>query len=181
MKARCYVKSSTDFHNYGARGISVCAEWVHDFASFRTWANTSGYKDYLTLDREDVNGNYEPSNCRWATLSVQARNKQDSCIIATPDGDKLNIHDASEKYGVGYEKLRWRWRKHGDNPDILFVKGNRSSGHLKNTRYFISTGSRQYGITEFAKLHGVSRDRVKYLYIKYGDDVNSIIESIGNS
>jgi hypothetical protein len=73
MAKRCANPNDKVFKNYGGRGISVCVEWRDDFAAFRAWAEMSGYEDHLTIDRIDVNGNYEPANCRWVTKSVQSQ------------------------------------------------------------------------------------------------------------
>ena len=80
MRQRCNDKNHKSYKNYGGRGIRVCEEW-DDFESFEAWALDNGYdKDApygeCTLDRIDVNGNYEPSNCRWVDAATQARNKR---------------------------------------------------------------------------------------------------------
>lgn len=77
MIQRCENKNRNGYEKYGARGISVCDEW-HDFPSFVEWARSSGYDDDLTIDRINVNGNYELPNCRWASNSTQANNKRSS-------------------------------------------------------------------------------------------------------
>ena len=76
MKSRCHNPNDTGFQYYGARGITVCDEWKNDFESFHDWAMSHGYSDELSIDRIDVNGNYEPSNCRWITMKEQQRNKR---------------------------------------------------------------------------------------------------------
>lgn len=76
MKNRCYSTNVKDYPNYGGRGITVCPEWKNDFMAFYNWAVENGYNKGLILDRYPNNktGNYEPSNCRWATPLSSARN-----------------------------------------------------------------------------------------------------------
>lgn len=74
IKARCYKTSSPKYKDYGARGIIMCNEWLNSFDSFCEWSLSNGYADNLSIDRIDNNGNYEPSNCRWATNTTQCTN-----------------------------------------------------------------------------------------------------------
>lgn len=81
MKNRCYNKNSNDYQYYGARSIKICTEWLNDYTVFKKWAYSTGYDDsaqqgQCTIDRIDVNGNYEPSNCRWVSMSIQSKNRR---------------------------------------------------------------------------------------------------------
>jgi hypothetical protein len=76
MISRCTNPQNPGYANYGGRGIAVCEEWLDGFDAFRIWAVSSGYSQVLSLDRIDVNGNYEPANCRWTTIMVQANNRR---------------------------------------------------------------------------------------------------------
>jgi hypothetical protein len=82
MKQRCQLPSMTHYKDYGGRGITVCKEW-QDYIQFKRWAIKNGYDENAprgkcTIDRIDVNGNYEPSNCRWVDMKIQAHNKRNS-------------------------------------------------------------------------------------------------------
>lgn len=77
MKSRCYNKNNPSYLKwYGARGICICDEWKDDFEKFQEWALSNGYADNLSIDRINPDGNYEPSNCRWATASEQVQNRR---------------------------------------------------------------------------------------------------------
>ena len=81
LKHRCFNSNDKQFCDYGGRGISVCDEWRNDFKTFYDWSMSHGYNDTLTIDRIDVNGNYEPSNCRWVTMKEQCRNKRNNRLL----------------------------------------------------------------------------------------------------
>ena len=85
MKKRCHCKTDQAYKNYGGRGITVCDEWKNDFSSFEKWAFANGYDETAkqgecTLDRIDVNGNYEPSNCRWVDMKTQQNNRRNNIL-----------------------------------------------------------------------------------------------------
>ena len=82
MKNRCYNSNVGDYAYYGGRGILVCDEWYTSFESFMDWSFANGYDDALALERENVNGNYEPHNCKWATRKAQASNKRNNTFIS---------------------------------------------------------------------------------------------------
>lgn len=76
MKTRCYNTKRHDYRWYGARGVTVCDEWLHDFAAFEAWALSNGYSDDLTIDRIDCDAGYAPDNCRWVTMREQRINQR---------------------------------------------------------------------------------------------------------
>jgi len=73
MVKRCENPNFEHFRNYGGRGISVCKEWRENPQAFISWAFANGYKDSLTIDRKDRDGNYEPGNCQWLTRSENTK------------------------------------------------------------------------------------------------------------
>lgn len=78
MKQRCYNPKAKSFKDYGGRGIAICDEWKDNFQAFYDWAMANSYSDDLTIDRKDVDGNYCPENCRWATKKEQRHNRRDT-------------------------------------------------------------------------------------------------------
>lgn len=107
MKRRCYNPEDIGYIHYGGRGIKVCDEWKDNPSSFFKWAKENGYRDDLTIDRIDVNGNYEPSNCRWATKKEQARNKTNNRWY-TFNGKTQVLSDWAMEYEMNVATLRNR-------------------------------------------------------------------------
>lgn len=92
IKSRCLNKNNKKYENYGGRGILICDEWLNSYESFRDWAMSHGYSDELSIDRIDVNGNYEPNNCRWVDAFIQANNRTDNFIIEY-NHEKHTVHE----------------------------------------------------------------------------------------
>lgn len=108
MKARCYKKSEKCYFRYGGRGIKVCDEWKNDFVVFYEWAKTSGYKDDLTIERIDVNGNYCPENCCWIPANEQARNRRPTLKTTDKDGRERYVMDIAKEIGIPMNIVRGR-------------------------------------------------------------------------
>lgn len=104
---RCYCKKDINYKNYGGRGITVCQEWQNDFMNFYNWAMANGYTDKLTIDRIDVNGNYEPTNCRWVTMKIQQNNRSNNRILEYK-GQKKTITEWANYCGLSYRNLYYR-------------------------------------------------------------------------
>lgn len=119
MVSRCYINSSTNYDDYGMRGILVCDEWKNSPENFIEWGMNNGYKDGLTIDRIDVNGNYEPSNCRWATYKQQANNKRNTKKYFL-NGEYKTIPELCNYYQKNYDLVRGRVSKGWDIERALF-------------------------------------------------------------
>ena len=110
MKKRCYNPKNKRFENYGGRGIEVCEEWRNDFSNFYDWANKNGYSDELTLDRIDINGNYTPDNCRWATSIQQQRNTTRNHYV-TAFSETKTMAEWGEINGIRQDVIKDRLNK----------------------------------------------------------------------
>jgi len=126
MIARCTQPSVDRFEHYGGRGVRVCERW-QDYAAFL--ADMGEKPDGMSLDRIDVNGDYEPGNCRWATALEQARNRRSTHLI-TVDGVDRCISEWSTISGVSPGMIGWRIAKGWPPKRAIFqpTKGRRSGG-----------------------------------------------------
>lgn len=107
MKNRCYNPKSTSYKNYGARGITICDEWINDFFAFKKWALENGYNDKLSIDRIDNNGGYEPTNCKWSSDVEQGRNRRNTIMLSC-DGETRPLTEWAEITGINQKTLRNR-------------------------------------------------------------------------
>lgn len=116
MLSRCFNENNKSYKNYGERGITVCEEWRKDFQSFYDWAIRNRYDKGLQIDRIDVNGNYEPDNCRFVTQIENARNKRNTISIDY-EGSILTIGEIAEITGIRattiYERIyKYLWSEY---------------------------------------------------------------------
>ena len=109
-KERCQNKNSKDYKNYGGRGITICEEWIKDFQSFYEWAMSHGYRDDLTIDRIDVNGNYCPENCRWVDIKTQNQNKTNTVNI-TIKGKTKCLSEWERILGICRHTIKKRYKE----------------------------------------------------------------------
>ena len=111
MKSRCYNKNNKKAYKYyGARDIKICSEWLKNFKSFYNWSISNGYKDDLTIDRIDVNGDYEPSNCRWVTILKQSNNKRNNNYLIF-NGERHTVKEWSIILNIPYGTIQNRLHK----------------------------------------------------------------------
>lgn len=121
MKERCYNKNSKSYKDYGARGITVCKSWVNSFESF--YADMGGREKGMSIDRINNNGNYEPSNCRWANMTEQSNNRRSSHYV-TFNGDTKSISEWARVIGITPQALTKILNASNDTAYIFSQKMN---------------------------------------------------------
>lgn len=118
MKSRCYNEKATSYNRYGGRGIQICDEWLIDFSNFYKWSIQNGYKENLTIDRINNNGNYEPNNCRWTDIKTQSRNRNINHLVTINNITKPLI-SWCEEYKINYKTVRDRLKRGWSYEDSL--------------------------------------------------------------
>lgn len=168
IRERCYNSNCHAYKDYGGRGITMCQEWKDDFMTFYTWAINNGYEYTLTIDRIDVNGNYEPSNCRWADKKIQANNKRNNIII-TYNNKTQSLKLWCEELNLDYDMIRARWQnpnwKNKSIEEKLFTPNQK--------QILITYNGETHTISEWSKIttirHNVIFDRWQKGY--YEEDI----------
>lgn len=135
MRRRCRDANAACYKDYGGRGISVCDEW-QDYETFRQWALENGYDENAefskcTLDRIDVNGNYEPNNCRWVDAETQTNNRRSNHVI-TYMGETLTITQWAKRIGVRTSLLQKRYAA-GWSVERMMTKPSQRNAGFKRT------------------------------------------------
>lgn len=119
MRGRCNNPNNSDYEYYGGRGIRVCDEWNQSYYAFKEWAMKHGYRDGLSIDRIDVNGNYCAENCRWINHLEQCNNRTNNLFI-THNGEEHTISEWARISSIKYSTLYYRFKK-GMTGDKLFA------------------------------------------------------------
>lgn len=129
MRARTENKNNHAFKDYGARGIKLCEEWK-EFENFRIWALQNGYKEGLSIEREDNDGDYCPENCKWADNETQANNKRSSRKIKY-NGEIKTVNQWAKQYGINRATLTERLNKGMTIEEAIQkpIKGGEGSGY----------------------------------------------------
>lgn len=170
MKQRCKNPNEQAYKHYGGRGITYCEDW-EVFENFKNWAMSNGYRDDLTLDRIDCNGNYEPSNCRWADWVTQSNNRRTSVKIKVGNEE----HTATEWSKMTGQKpfnIGYRYKAGGlDGKEII------GSEYLRDIRKkTISFNGETHSIKEWGKIKSLSYSTINWR-IKNGWSVEDALNT----
>lgn len=178
MKQRCYNPNNSRYDRYGGRGITICDEWLHDYAAFRAWSLGNGYEDNmgLSIDRIDNDGNYEPNNCRWTDIMTQADNKS-SNIQITYNGKTQTLRKWSEETGISVDALYYRYRAGKTSEEILKKFDVKNIGNTRteiSTRKILELRNQGMSIPKIAVAVGCSQgtvwNRLKLAKLKGGEE-----------
>lgn len=122
----CFNPHHRHYKDYGGRGITVCPEWYDKgtgFITFKKWSLENGYNETLSIDRIDVNGNYEPNNCRWTDTKTQANNTRKT-IFLEYKGEKVSLTLLAEKLNIPRYIFYERYKSGWSNDDIIYTPIN---------------------------------------------------------
>lgn len=113
MKTRCYNKNDKSYSRYGGRDIKVCEEWKNDFSQFLKDVGKRPSEDY-SIERIDVNDDYKPSNCRWATNKEQSNNRRNS-IKFIYKNTEYTLKQFAEQFNLPYKNLHHYYKYHNND------------------------------------------------------------------
>ena len=133
MVCRCENKNAVNYHSYGGRGIKVCDECrgENGAKNFIDWSDKNGYKENLTIDRIDVNGDYSPENCKWSTRMEQSSNRTDNHFI-TINGETHTLSEWSRISGISVSTICQRMKAGASDEDAVFRKLYYRKGEKQN-------------------------------------------------
>lgn len=174
IKDRCYNINSPVFKDYGARNITICAEWnnrerikfngknsTKGWIAFEKWALSHGYQDNLTIDRIDNNKGYSPENCRWVTIKTQQNNKRNNKLI-TYKGKTQTAAQWCDELNLNYETVLSRLKLYHWSIEKTFK--NKNNPQLKMLSYKGKTQSLSQWCKELNLNYFTVKDRLNKLH-----------------
>lgn len=171
MKRRCCDIANASYKHYGARGITLCPQWKEPrkgWLAFKEWALANGYKEGLTIDRINVNGNYEPSNCRWVTMKEQNNNRRNNHLI-TWRGQTKTLTQWAESLGISPYTLASRLNMSSMSLDEAMQKKN-------YVNRLITYKGETKTLTQWAKSLGIKKCTLKARIDYYGWSIERAFE-----
>lgn len=167
MVRRCHNPKAQHYEYYGGRGITVCPEWRDSFETFREWALANGYREDLSIDRENNDGPYSPDNCRWATDLEQANNMSSNTII-TYNGKAQNLKQWASELGISYTALICRFDR-GWSIDKAFSTPTTPQERL------VTYNGETHSVTEWAHILGIKPSTLSTRINSYGWSVEKAL------
>lgn len=168
IKDRCTKPSCSEYENYGKRGIKMCDEWLNSFEAFRDWSKANGFvedakRGDCTIDRIDVNGNYEPSNCRWTNMKAQCRNRRNNAVIEC-DGESHCLSEWAEILGVPYHRLVSRYQRGWKPEEIIHGRErviNTETYRNRKTNHLLTYRGETHCAIEWAEILGINVNTIR--------------------
>jgi hypothetical protein len=159
MMQRCHNPNATGYERYGGRGIVVCDAWRHSFERFLRDVGARPSREH-TLDRIDVNGNYEPGNVRWATSAEQMANKRTAVSIVTLDGVSRTVEEWSQATGIPSRTIHGRIAR-GWEPRAVLSANPRAEKFTSHRAMTFENNGTVATLAEWAKILGCSKATLK--------------------
>lgn len=169
MLRRCENSKTSNYNDYGGRGIKVCDAW-HSYKVFKKWAIEQGYnpdnhdRTKQTLDRIDVNGNYEPSNCRLVSATVQANNVRTNRLV-TISGVTKSASQWAKEYEISRDTFQSRLNAGVIGEELLLPANRRTNWHKGKTIMF---HGQELSYAELGKMYNLYPKTIQYRYEEQG-------------
>lgn len=160
IKKRCLNKNSSGYKKYGNRGITICEEWLGEngFINFYEWAMSHGYRDDLTIERIDVNGNYCPENCKWITAKEQANNKRNTLRLEY-NGETHTTLEWEEITGITSGTIRQRlWN--GWSVERALTVPMKKFGK-RSAKLVLEHNGQRHTVVEWSNITGISSATIR--------------------
>ena len=179
MKARCYNPNDGKYKKYGGRGIKVCDEWLgKDGAkNFAEWAYANGFDENKhqkeqSIDRIDVNGNYEPKNWRFTNAKVQANNRTNTIILEF-QGKSQSLQEWADELGISESTIRWRLNKGYSTEKALTTKVRKT---VRQGKKYLTHKGNTKTVSEWARYLGID-SKILYTRLKRGWTIEKTLET----